>query len=114
MRKQRPSLFSNKFEEEIDSFTQVRKPIGIQEAIKTKLLKIGKAEGVEIGKAEGIEIGVEKGEEKALRFAISQLLLKGFEAEETAELLSVPSEMVQSVASDIATGNIPKLSSEEE
>lgn len=49
-----------------------------------------------------------------MRFAISQLLLKGFEVEETAELLSVPLEMVQEVASDIAAGNIPKLSKEEE
>jgi len=116
------SEFSNKFEEEIDTFTQVRKPMGIQEAIKTELLKIGKAEGVEIGKAEGIEIGktegIEigeaKGEEKALRFAIAQLLLKGFEAEEAASLLSVPLNMVQEVAADIAAGNIPKLGSEEE
>lgn len=40
----------------MDTFTQARKPMGIQEAIKTELLKIGKAEGVEIGE--------EKGEEK--------------------------------------------------
>lgn len=108
------SEFSNKFEEEIDIFTQVRKPMGIQEAIRTELLKIGKTEGLELGKAEGMEIGKAEGEESALKFAIAQLLLKSFSIQETSELLSVPLEMVQAVATNIAEGNIPKLSSEEE
>jgi len=108
--------------------------MGIQEAIKTELLKIGeakgiekgievgkaegievgKAEGIEVGKAEGIEIGEALGEEKGLKFAISQLLLKDFSEEQTSELLSVALEKVKEVAAEIAEGNIPHLSSEEE
>lgn len=100
--------------------------MGIQEAIKTELLKIGEAKGIEkgieigeakgieIGEAKGIEIGEALGEEKGLKFAIAQLLLKGFSEEQTAELLSVALEKVKEVAAEIAGGNIPHLSSEEE
>jgi len=88
--------------------------MGIQEAIRTELLKIGKAEGIEVGKAEGIEIGEALGEEKGLKFAIAQLLLKDFSEEQTAELLSVTLEKVKEVAAEIAEGNIPHLSTEEE
>ena len=120
------SEFSSKFEEEIDSLIQANKPMGIQEAIKTELLKIGEAKGIEkgieigeakgieIGEAKGIEIGEALGEEKGLKFAIAQLLLKDFSEEQTAELLSVTLEKVKEVAAEIAEGNIPHLSSEEE
>lgn len=116
------SEFSSKFEEEIDSLIQTNKPMGIQEAIRTELLKIGKAEGIEVGKAEGIEVGKAEGieigealgEEKGLKFAIAQLLLKDFSEEQTSELLSVTLEKVKEVAAEIAEGKIPHLSSEEE
>jgi hypothetical protein len=144
------SEFSSKFEEEIDSLIQSNKPMGIQEAIKTELLKIGEAKGIEIGieigeakgieigeakgieigeakgieigeakgieigEAKGIEIGEALGEEKGLKFAIAQLLLKDFSEEQTSELLSVTLEKVKEVATEIAEGNIPHLSSEEE
>jgi len=124
------SEFSSKFEEEIDLLIQTNKPMGIQEAIKTELLKIGEAKGIEIGEAKGIEIGEAKGieigeakgieigealgEEKGLKFAIAQLLLKDFSEEQTSELLSVTLEKVKEVAAEIAAGNIPHLSSEEE
>lgn len=102
--------------------------MGIQEAIKTELIKIGEAKGIEkgieIGQAKGIEIGQAKGieigevkgieigetlgEEKGLKFAITQLLLKGFSSEQTSELLSLPLEKVGDVAAEIAEGNIPQ------
>lgn len=96
--------------------------MGIQVAIRTELLKIGEAKGIEkgieVGKAEGIEVGkaegIEIGEEKGLKFAVAQLLLKGFSEEQTAELLSVTLEKIKEVAAEIAEGNIPHLSSEEE
>lgn len=104
------SEFSSKFEEEIDLLSQPNQPMGIQEAIKTELIKIGEAKGIE----KGIEIGETSGEEKGLKFAAAQLLLKGFPPEQTAELLSLPLEKVMEVAAEIAEGNIPKSGIEEE
>lgn len=112
------SEFSSKFEEEIDLLIQPNQPMGIQEAIKTELIKIGEAKGIEkgieIGQAKGIEIGETSGEEKGLKFAAAQLLLKGFPPEQTAELLSLPLEKVMEVAAEIAEGNIPQSGIEEE
>ncbi|NJO00316.1 MAG: hypothetical protein HC880_00370 [Bacteroidia bacterium] len=78
--------FTQKFEDEVQVLTKNRKPMGIEEVIRTELIKRSE----------------EKGEAKKATEAVRNMLLRGFPDQDIIEILEVDQEFIDQVRASLA------------